>query len=437
MARIKIEDLPVAENLTPEQEELIQGAGLRSFRPALEGLEDRQMMASNLTAALPVTPPAPEPAAVSLRQFLNVPQMNVLPASAAPQGQATAPGAAGALPGASAADPLVNAHRNYIGLKDLRPGDIILNTTSGFVSDAIKVFSNSNYNHAAIYVGNGQVVEAVAKGVKQTNLKDFLNDDHIERVMVLRRGDLNDTRRQAIADFAISKVGKPYNYGGVLENGLTIKHLNADYPHRNNYYCSQLVAAAYSSAGARLDRETLDLSPGELAGKVNGKLTALGALYDKGYHRSVREGRECVNLDVTDRERQFVESSFKQLGGGFSYRLNRLTVDSTGNVLGHLTVKASGGDIDVYFGSSGFTTRFVGQNGAYFGSFADVLKERLGSLYKEMSHKYFGAPANPAAAPQAAGRHTAVDAVFAAAGAGQAGQAVGTITHTMTGSGTL
>ena len=36
MARITIEDLPVGENLTPEEEELIFGAGRRSFRPTLE-----------------------------------------------------------------------------------------------------------------------------------------------------------------------------------------------------------------------------------------------------------------------------------------------------------------------------------------------------------------------------------------------------------------
>jgi hypothetical protein len=45
MARIRIDDLPVADNLTPEQEALIQGAGLRSFRPRLEFLEGRDMPA--------------------------------------------------------------------------------------------------------------------------------------------------------------------------------------------------------------------------------------------------------------------------------------------------------------------------------------------------------------------------------------------------------
>jgi len=43
VARIRIDDLPVAEELTPEQEELIQGAGLRSFRPSLEALEARDV----------------------------------------------------------------------------------------------------------------------------------------------------------------------------------------------------------------------------------------------------------------------------------------------------------------------------------------------------------------------------------------------------------
>ena len=52
MARIKIEDLPVAENLTPEQEALIEGAGLRPFRPTLEGLEDRQFMDADFGDAL-------------------------------------------------------------------------------------------------------------------------------------------------------------------------------------------------------------------------------------------------------------------------------------------------------------------------------------------------------------------------------------------------
>lgn len=52
MARIKIEDLPVVENLTPEEEELIFGAGRPSFRPTLESLENREMMDAGFGSAL-------------------------------------------------------------------------------------------------------------------------------------------------------------------------------------------------------------------------------------------------------------------------------------------------------------------------------------------------------------------------------------------------
>jgi Raf kinase inhibitor-like YbhB/YbcL family protein len=45
VSRIRIDELPIAENLTPEQEALIQGAGLKSFRPSIEALEDRFMPA--------------------------------------------------------------------------------------------------------------------------------------------------------------------------------------------------------------------------------------------------------------------------------------------------------------------------------------------------------------------------------------------------------
>jgi hypothetical protein len=51
MSRIRIDDLPVAEDLPPQQEELIQGAGLKSFRPSIEALEDRQLMAAGITFA--------------------------------------------------------------------------------------------------------------------------------------------------------------------------------------------------------------------------------------------------------------------------------------------------------------------------------------------------------------------------------------------------
>jgi uncharacterized protein YkwD len=80
MARIHIDDLPPAETLTPEQEELILGAGLRSFRPRLESLEAREVMSANFGSALVVPPPAAQPAQ-ALFSNLATPPANAAPSN--------------------------------------------------------------------------------------------------------------------------------------------------------------------------------------------------------------------------------------------------------------------------------------------------------------------------------------------------------------------
>jgi exo-beta-1,3-glucanase (GH17 family) len=52
MARIRIEDLPPADDLMPEEMEQIFGAGRTPFRPTLEGLETRDLMAAHFHGAL-------------------------------------------------------------------------------------------------------------------------------------------------------------------------------------------------------------------------------------------------------------------------------------------------------------------------------------------------------------------------------------------------
>jgi hypothetical protein len=76
VTRIRIDDLPVAEDLTPEQEELILGAGLRSFRPQLEVLEGRALPSG-------MTPPA----LVNNPSVIEVPVMVTNTKVSANQGQ--------------------------------------------------------------------------------------------------------------------------------------------------------------------------------------------------------------------------------------------------------------------------------------------------------------------------------------------------------------
>jgi hypothetical protein len=103
MARIRIEDLPPVENLTPEELEEILGAGRQSFRPAFEAMEGREMMDAGLGGAvlpsLLAAPHAAAPTAALYREFnptASTPAMGVdmenmysaLARGARPQGQA-------------------------------------------------------------------------------------------------------------------------------------------------------------------------------------------------------------------------------------------------------------------------------------------------------------------------------------------------------------
>jgi hypothetical protein len=166
MARIKIEDLPVAETLTPEQEELIEGAGLRSFKPTFEAMEAREMMDAGLGGAvLPglVAPPnTGAPAVAHFREFNPAADMKVmygaLAQSALPQHQAAPQGTLGApQAGQESLTEALEKHGRAFGDRlqpDLlrrvqRGGDLSFNhpdfTRTGTQKNVVHV-NNSTYN---------------------------------------------------------------------------------------------------------------------------------------------------------------------------------------------------------------------------------------------------------------------------------------------------
>ncbi len=403
------------------------------FVPTFEALESREV-----ATATPISASAPLLDQAHVGEFQTDAQVVVN--TGAPQGLAGAPTAAASM-ATDLTDPLVSYHRTYLGLKDLRKGDILLNTTDATLSKWIREVTKSNYNHAAIYVGAGKVVEAVSGGVREIDLMKYLNDNYIVRVMVLRNENLSTAQKDAVANFARSKVGARYNVGGLIGGAVDFKPSNYHAFDRSDYFCSQLVAAAYSSAGAALHL-SLEQTPGNLADMINRinipqsflpKLTALGALYDGGFHQSVREGRECLNLDLTAPEQQYLVNALStrlnRNGGNYSVQLERLTADSTGKVLAEFTVTRPGmGNFKVTYNISGGTDANINVTSPRPSKEFDHANSHIGESLKRVMMtmrrtfqlKYFG---DRASAPQIAGvfeaghdnaRHVAaVDAVFA------------------------
>jgi hypothetical protein len=83
MSRIRIENLPTVENLTQEELDQIFGAGLRSFKPAFDALEDRQLMAAGLIKPMMPNLAPPKAPVASFTQGLLANAQLAAPSAAA------------------------------------------------------------------------------------------------------------------------------------------------------------------------------------------------------------------------------------------------------------------------------------------------------------------------------------------------------------------
>lgn len=150
-----------------------------------------------------------------------------------------------------------------IGLDALWPGDIIVSTARHPVSYAIRAGTLSAISHAMLYVGDGNVVEAVGDGVREVALGTAIGDAIL--AVAYRDPRVDAAKAAQIVAFARSQLGRPYNFGGAARAGYRIIHplasrvLDAirdisgvDDTSARTFYCSELVFAAFEAAGIPL-----------------------------------------------------------------------------------------------------------------------------------------------------------------------------------------
>lgn len=124
-----------------------------------------------------------------------------------------------------------------ISMQDLRPADIILSTTSAYISGFIRTVSWSDVSHAALYTGDGHVIEAIGSGVQKVSFTEALEDDYL--AIAYRREGLTEMQAKMIVLFANMQIGKPYDLAGAARftgNG------------NEKLFCSELVCEAYRQA---------------------------------------------------------------------------------------------------------------------------------------------------------------------------------------------
>jgi hypothetical protein len=174
----------------------------------------------------------------------------------------------------------------HIAPTDLRAGDLVLSNTAGLVSAGIRLLTLAPVSHAALYLGEGQIAEAVGSGVRIRPIGAFMVDE--STIVAFRHPDLRPEHAQAIRSFAQAQEGKKYNtLGIVLQAPFTLQRQYCELPilpglvrdfclrglaavqlgaaRNDRFFCSQFVLAAYQQAQLRLTTvDPLLVNPADL-----------------------------------------------------------------------------------------------------------------------------------------------------------------------------
>lgn len=197
-------------------------------------------------------------------------------------------GSAGGPPRLQVQNPGLHPHNGGLAIDAtaLAPGDIILSSAHALTSLGIQLVTMAPVSHAALYIGDAEVAEAVGDGIRRRTVASMLAEE--ATVVAFRHPDAGDEHVQRMRAFVAETVGQKYNLAGVMlqapfslnrklcelpltptlvrdfcVQGLGAVHLGLGRSDR--FFCSQFVLEAYKRAGLPLT--TADprlLSPADL-----------------------------------------------------------------------------------------------------------------------------------------------------------------------------
>lgn len=160
-----------------------------------------------------------------------------------------------------------------IGEQDLQAGDILFSSEASVQSLGIRLFSNAAVSHVFLYLGDGEIAEAVGAGVRIRRLGEALKESNL--TAAFRRPDLTEENIAALRDFARQQNGRHYNFLGIVKQVPYSLARNACelpvIPRRirrfclntmaavmipsfgnRRFFCSQFVIEAFNRAGKPL-----------------------------------------------------------------------------------------------------------------------------------------------------------------------------------------
>ena len=173
-----------------------------------------------------------------------------------------------------------------IGEQDLQAGDILFSSEASVQSLGIRLFSNAALSHVFLYLGDGEIAEAVGAGVRIRRLDEALKESNL--TAAFRRPDLTEENIAALRDFARQQNGRRYNFLGIVKQVPYSLARNACelpvIPRRirrfclntmaavmipsfgnRRFFCSQFVIEAFNRAGKPLTSKSPEwLDPADI-----------------------------------------------------------------------------------------------------------------------------------------------------------------------------
>jgi len=156
-------------------------------------------------------------------------------------------------------------------LSSLKPGDVILVNPTGFDFGSLPIrlanfykrgFKDRLWMHAALYLGNGEVVEAFPDGIKRRKLEDAYIKKGNFRVLALRRLGLAQPQIEKWCRFVESEISAKYDMRAIIYFALYVlvppqfqswildtKAAEKAFNVEGSYTCSELVASGLKECG--------------------------------------------------------------------------------------------------------------------------------------------------------------------------------------------
>jgi len=137
----------------------------------------------------------------------------------------------------------------------MQVGDIILVSGQSIVSKLIRKIVGSKWTHAAIYVGNGTIIE-IDWNSKTELVKNYYPESDFEYVILRAKRPLEFWQRKKIIQTAIKFDRSGSRYDWFVLFGLLLKRKYPRIPYNlnseNDYICTELIDKIYQEAGIRL-----------------------------------------------------------------------------------------------------------------------------------------------------------------------------------------